>query len=462
MQALIATLAQRHGVRRFERTDPGSCRCKGGTGNCNGCEMVPIHTELQRVPGKDGRDGSSGQSIATPLSPGSMGVPGKATFYVRNHGGSDQEYTSLYQLELLDFDVEDENGDGIFEPGEHLFIRRIRIRNTGKHMVPASRLTTCVMNYIAGGMPSPKRPITMSIIRSEWFLPIPGDESHAIIPGSIMPGDTKTLASFIKVLIRPFNGPQSPGQQFFRNESLSIQATMPWLNRTLPHFEYFRRLDIQFPIELGSFHILPAMAQGSVNHFSYEVSKHPMRHIYPIWSTSNIRFQVLNKGSRPLGVSSSLGRHIEAHITLPQECGSLLSTMDTWESQADYPIARLAAEEAVTKNHTLHIAVASHNYHSITIHVSLYLSIPKDRVAITHLLAEFTKCSDHVFEHARLQARDIVPRTEWCSPKEWDRRWEAGNTEKERIKEETNGTWEILEKMVVRNEAALETDIESR
>ena len=75
-----------------------------------------------------------------------MGVAGKATFRVRNRGGPDQEYTSLYQLELLDFDVEDENGDGIFEPGEHLFIRRIRIQNTGKHMVRASGLTARLMN----------------------------------------------------------------------------------------------------------------------------------------------------------------------------------------------------------------------------------------------------------------------------------------------------------------------------
>ena len=130
----------------------------------------------------------------------------------------------------------------------------------------------------------------MSVIGSEWFLPIPGDECRAVIPTSIMPGVAKTLETYIKVLIRPFNGPQLPGQQFFRREPLSIQGTMPWLNRTLPHFEYSRHVDIQFPIELRDFHILPAMAQGSVNHFSYEVSKHPMRHIYPMRSTSNIRF----------------------------------------------------------------------------------------------------------------------------------------------------------------------------
>ena len=84
------------------------------------------------------------------------------------------------------------------------------------------------------------------------------------------------------------------------------------------------------------------------------------------------------------------------------------------------------------------------------------------RKSIRRLLARLTKCSDHIFERAQLQARDIVPRTEWCSQKEWNRRWKAGNEEKERIKAETNGAWEVLEKMVVKREAAPEADTELR
>ena len=67
-----------------------------------------------------------------PLFAGSVGQSGNATFYVRNHDGSEQRFAAPFQLELLDFDVEDENGDGVFEPGEHVFICRIRVRNTGK------------------------------------------------------------------------------------------------------------------------------------------------------------------------------------------------------------------------------------------------------------------------------------------------------------------------------------------
>ncbi len=62
------------------------------------------------------------------------GRPGEATIIVTSKTGPERSYRSRYQLELVDFDVEDENADGIFEPGEHIFIRRIRVKNTGKFL----------------------------------------------------------------------------------------------------------------------------------------------------------------------------------------------------------------------------------------------------------------------------------------------------------------------------------------
>lgn len=132
LQAMIASAAQRYGARRHQRIDPGSCHCKNGTGNCYGCQSVPIHNDLHRVAGRNGRDGRPGLCVDTPIFAGSTGQSGRVTFHVRNHDGSEQQYTTRFQLELVDFDVEDENGDGIFEPGEHAFICRIRVRNTGE------------------------------------------------------------------------------------------------------------------------------------------------------------------------------------------------------------------------------------------------------------------------------------------------------------------------------------------
>ena len=100
--------------------------------SCVGCDPKPIHTRFERTPGLDGRDGKPGASKTTPLFAGAVGQEGTATIVVRLRDGRLKEYTSKYSLELIDFDIEDENGDGIFEPGEYIYVRRIRVRNNGQ------------------------------------------------------------------------------------------------------------------------------------------------------------------------------------------------------------------------------------------------------------------------------------------------------------------------------------------
>jgi len=46
--------------------------------------------------------------------------------------GSRERYGSCFDLRIAGFSLEDENDDGINEPGEHLFVRRIQIKNVGK------------------------------------------------------------------------------------------------------------------------------------------------------------------------------------------------------------------------------------------------------------------------------------------------------------------------------------------
>lgn len=100
--------------------------------SCVGCEPIPIHTRFKRARALDGRDGRPGAIVTNPLMCGWPGQPGAAVIVVRMQDGGQQTYDSKYNLELIDFDVEDENGDGIFEPGEHAYIRRIRVRNSGQ------------------------------------------------------------------------------------------------------------------------------------------------------------------------------------------------------------------------------------------------------------------------------------------------------------------------------------------
>lgn len=132
VMAALAGAAARIQASHQARIDPGACRCHGGTGNCTGCIAKPVRQKLRRTPGIDGKDGIPGQSITASLAPGQAGKSGTVAIVVNKADGTQQRYETLYRLELVDFVVEDENGDSIIEPGEHVFICQIKVKNTGK------------------------------------------------------------------------------------------------------------------------------------------------------------------------------------------------------------------------------------------------------------------------------------------------------------------------------------------
>ena len=136
LQTLIARAAAQYGTLRHQANfGAGNCKCAGGREDvsCVGCNPVPIYQTYQRAAALDGRDGRPGRGTTTSLSRGWAGTAGTGEIVVTLRDGTQQKYNSKYNLELVDFDVEDENGDGIFEPGEYAFVRRIRVRNSGQH-----------------------------------------------------------------------------------------------------------------------------------------------------------------------------------------------------------------------------------------------------------------------------------------------------------------------------------------
>jgi hypothetical protein len=145
------------------RDTTGLCECSGGNGHCTGCAALPIYQTKVRVPGEAGAEGRRGEVPASPLFPGMDGRPGEATIIVLSKTGQQMSYRSRFHLELVDFDVEDENEDGIFEPGEHIFIRRIRVKNTGKS---AGLLTSTQANFAQEECPLPPK-------KQDWKLILP-------------------------------------------------------------------------------------------------------------------------------------------------------------------------------------------------------------------------------------------------------------------------------------------------
>lgn len=121
-------------------------------------------------------------------------------------------------------------------------------------------------------MPSPNCRIPITLSPSAWFERVSGTGAEAFIPPSIEAGEVVTLADSIRVLIRANDIPPPPGTQFFEQDVLSVSAQMPWLNRTLPNFDYSCFINIQYPVALRGVDILASLAQGSTTRFTFEVS----------------------------------------------------------------------------------------------------------------------------------------------------------------------------------------------
>jgi hypothetical protein len=94
-------------------------------------ETKYITIDRHRPPGPPGPHGPPGRRPMTYLSGGVGGANGTCQIKVVRHDLTKGTYPSRYRIEVLSFDVVDENEDGINEPGEYLLVQNIRVRNSG-------------------------------------------------------------------------------------------------------------------------------------------------------------------------------------------------------------------------------------------------------------------------------------------------------------------------------------------
>ena len=84
------------------------------------------------VGGQSGTGGKTGAPSSANPTDGQDGLDGKVEIYVEKPGGQlAGPYDSAYKLEVVDFEIVDENEDGILEFGEDIVLRNIRVENTG-------------------------------------------------------------------------------------------------------------------------------------------------------------------------------------------------------------------------------------------------------------------------------------------------------------------------------------------
>ena len=92
-------------------------------------DSVYVHT---KAAGPTGDEGYPGRQPCTYLSGGKAGRNGIAQIRVMSQGWVFATYPGCYKLEVTGFALSDENRDGINEPGEHLDIENVTVKNKGK------------------------------------------------------------------------------------------------------------------------------------------------------------------------------------------------------------------------------------------------------------------------------------------------------------------------------------------
>ena len=159
----------------------------------------------------------------------------------------------MYILEVVHFDVVDENHDGINEPGEHILVHNIRVRNRG-------------------GMPSPAtRSIQLLIQGTQWLDPVATEPLQ--LPFSIQPSQEITLPGVLRARIRNEWSERAPGSCLQVVESVNLVACFTErLNRPILNFYAGVNIQIRYPLRLDAPTYLDCVAKGDKVRFKWQVS----------------------------------------------------------------------------------------------------------------------------------------------------------------------------------------------
>jgi hypothetical protein len=123
-------------------------------------------------------------------------------------------------------------------------------------------------------MPSPTCPIPLTVVGSEWIEPLEVEEGRMYLSRSIPIGESVTLDGVIRAKICRIDRPPKDGKGLLVKHAISLRATMPWLNRELPLFSFKKTIDIQYPLEISGFKILPTLAPSSKNKLTVKVGRY--------------------------------------------------------------------------------------------------------------------------------------------------------------------------------------------
>ncbi|KAK0744771.1 hypothetical protein B0T21DRAFT_92973 [Apiosordaria backusii] len=192
----------------------------------------------------------AGRTPTDLLYAGQNGPMGYSEVIVNYRDGRKGVFPSRYMLEVVDFKVQDENGDGVNEPGERLIISGIVIKNTGQ-------------------MPSPKISRLQILVRgTKWLEPI---LEPLEIPPEIPPGQSVKVPGVLKAWIKNETVDRSSGTLLRAQDTVSLRAYSQRLQRDVPEFSGGVGIVCQYPLLMTTPKYLDSVAKGDIVTFSWTI-----------------------------------------------------------------------------------------------------------------------------------------------------------------------------------------------
>lgn len=231
---------------------------------------TPRYRSRSNSGGSRGANGSDGSRASGDTSAGSNGRSGSCVLQTQQNGYTYQG-SRPFQVKVTDFQMRDQNGDGIFEPMEEVTVSGIKVQNVGD-------------------LPSPSQKAEFHMFFSETAS-TRSSASSFIVP-QLRPGQNYTFPHTLKFQIK---NDLSVGlnSRYVLNQGITPDNRITRIDRAQTDFGLTKNLQITFPIEITPLVMAETAGAGQT--------------ISVFWNVKNI-------SGRDFGGESEIRRQIRTHF----------------------------------------------------------------------------------------------------------------------------------------------------
>lgn len=271
------------------------------------------------------------------LTTASSGPNGSVQIKVIRGDLSEATYPGVYCLQVTKFDIIDENEDGINEPGEHIHVHNIRVKNVG-------------------AMPSPEeRSIHLLIQGTQFLNPITSEPIE--LPRSIQPGQEVEVPGVLRAFIRNETKEKPLGLMLKATEYVRIVAFFnERLNRPIPNFCGQTAIFVQYPLVLDAPTYLECVAKGDKVRFKWVLH---------------------NNSTKTYGIEGGLRRGAATKLSDPNGFFTLDYATADKPNEASDELSEIEPHSQLTIDQDFQVSPKTMEYSEGNLSLELMLSDPK-------------------------------------------------------------------------------------